>query len=51
MARLMARTRVLAAEVAEDTRRKIAALFGKDGDPDPPGGPTYRVLPRFGDDD
>jgi Domain of unknown function (DUF4407) len=55
MVRLMARTRVLAAEVAEDTRRKIAALFGKDDgddpDDDPPGGVAYRVLPRFGDDD
>ena len=51
MVRLMSRTRVLAAEVAEDTRRKIAALFGKDDDDDPPGGVAYRVLPRFGDDD
>lgn len=53
MTRLMARTRYLAAEVAAEYRRKIAALFDGGDNTDPPGAPvmSYRMLPRFGADD
>jgi hypothetical protein len=50
MLRLMARTRLFALETADQLRRKLEALRGKDDPQDPPG-PSYQVLPRFGDDD
>jgi Domain of unknown function (DUF4407) len=51
MARLIARTRIAAAEVAAETWRRMKALHGGDDDPSDPPSLSYRVLPRFGDDD
>jgi hypothetical protein len=48
MARLIARTKILAAEAAADYRRRTAVMFRQQG-----GDPrtTFRVMPRFGSDD
>jgi Domain of unknown function (DUF4407) len=51
MLRLMARTRFFALETADQLRRKLKALRDGDDDPPDPPVPSYRVLPRFGDDD
>ena len=54
MARLIARTKILGAEVADEYRRKTAALFGRDGngdDDDEPPRMSFRVMPRTGSDD
>ena len=48
MARLIARTRRLAAEAAGEYWRWMQALAGEGDDPLQP---SYRVLPRFGNDD
>jgi hypothetical protein len=44
MARLIARTKILATEIAEGLRR---ATRRDDDDDDPPGAPAFRVVPRF----
>jgi hypothetical protein len=55
MARLIARTKILAAEAADEYRRKTRALFGRDDDDDDDVPPSrsrgFRVVPRFGTDD
>ncbi len=51
MARLIARTRRLAAEAAGEYWRWMQALAGEGNDPSNPPQPSYRVLPRFGNDD
>ena len=43
MARLIARTKILATEVADEYRRKT----GRGDDDDPPGAPSFWVVPRF----
>ena len=48
MARLIARTKILAADAADEYRRKIGALFEPDGERT---GAKFRVVPRFGQDD
>jgi len=46
MARLIARTKSLAADAGEQYQQKIAALFRRDGDGAERG--SFRVVPRFG---
>ena len=44
MARLIARTKILAAEAADEYRRRTATLFQQDGERERI---AFRVLPRF----